>query len=323
MKCPFPLPAIPKGNVTKVYDPHGTIRELLDYIDCAMRNDAIFVGSIVGNYGFGKTHILLYVKNYIESHYKKAFTVYVPSPGMSFKDLYKIIMNKVLSIIESQPKIANQSGSTLGIALKVIVSNSDSSYFIRQWILGESVPLKYRQKYGLGSNLNDEKSLNLLLEALRLMRDAGFSPIAILIDEVENIATYASVKKLRYLNYLREMLDLLVPQSVLLVASTPAGWNEIINTHPALARRLSSYVLYLKPFNKEQVREFLKFYIGKDSIDSEWLLSDPIVDAIYEYSNGNPGEVLKFAYLLYMYAKTNNERELDSEIAKEVISKYV
>ncbi len=323
-RCPFPTVAIPAGNVSSIYDPKGVINEMIDHIREVLSKNQIFVGVIVGNYGFGKTHILLYIREKINLT-TNSFAVYIPSPGMSIKTFYSYIAREIIKLVKENRSIIEYLNEPIASVIEVIARSGEDeqSYYFKQWFIGESVPIKYRQKYGLGGNINEERALEIMTMLLNSIHQAGISPIVILVDEIENLIMCTNVKRLRYLNYLRILIDSLPVKTVFIVASTPAGWNEIINTHPALARRLSSYILYLKPFNEDDVKGLLEFYMNKSNTRIEWLLRNEVIDLIYEYSDGNPGEVLKLASILCIYANAKGLKELDIELVKEVLSQYV
>jgi hypothetical protein len=131
------------------------------------------------------------------------------------------------------------------------------------------------------------------------------------------VVTIGQVKKLQYLSLLRNLIDNLPGKTLLLAASTPAGWDEVVNTYPALARRLSSFVIYLKPFTYEESLEFVGKLVKWRGLDMD--ISENVVKVIHDYTEGNPGEIVRAISLIY----TSLGGKVNVDGVKEVLSRHV
>ncbi len=310
-------------NCKTIFDPHNNARRVLDVIELIASSETISLsGIIIGNYGYGKTHLLFYLYNKVYEIYDQPFVIYSNSPKNGILDLYLLLVNNTISIGN---KIIDYLDEPLKTAYKALLSedNKDKLY-INQWIRGESIPLRIRQKYGLGKTIGYNKALEYSIQILHALYKTGFNPILILLDEVEDILLYNTIKKIRYLSHLRTLIDYMPPHTLLLLSSTPAGFTEIINNYPALSRRLSAFTIYLKPFTENETRGFIEYYLTHANMKLDCLLDDEVVKIIHEYSEGNPGEIVRILNIIYLYLSKRKEKNIvDAEAIKEVLSEYV
>lgn len=308
---------IPSDEDTKLlYDSHGNVTELLRYVETVAKGPS-GAGVIIGNYGFGKTHTMLHVASQVKANFKDSLVTYVNTPGSSFMNLYRAFINLMLRDSELLSKVTTYLEYPLRETLTLILSGGEDGGYARQWLMGEPAPQNFRLKHELGSRVNDELALRFMVNLGDVAVKAGYSPILILIDELEDMVTIGQVKRLQYLSLLRNLIDNLPGKTLLLAASTPAGWDEVVNTYPALARRLSSFVIYLKPFTYEESLEFVGRLVKWRGLDMD--ISENVVKVIHDYTEGNPGEIVRAISLIY----TSLGGKVNVDGVKEVLSRHV
>jgi len=305
--------AIPE--VTDVYfDGDGITSKRIERLLNSVTLGGKEVMTIIGGYGMGKTHTLKYIETLAKGRGFKA--IYVQSPGKSFMEFYASVvenlLNEVLSLKDSV------SDPALRKALELL-QDTDNAIYVKGWLLGYSIPPKVRYKLGLIGSLKEINAVNFLVEMLKLVTSSG-KAVAILLDEVEALLSLPKNARYSYTEYLRELIDGMPRGVALVMAMTPACWDELTTLNPALFRRLSGSILYLKPLGKEHVRKFLELYFG--SLLN--LLDDEVLNYIHELANGIQGEILKYASILLeeaLYLGNNLRIFLDK--AKQILSEYV
>ncbi len=312
MRTLLPIPS--EEDVRFIYDPHNSVGEVMSYVD-AVANDSSGAGVILGNYGFGKTHMMLHVTYLTRSRYDGAVTIYVNAPGQGFMTLYRAFMNSVMDLLK---ELTGFLEAPLSTAVGLLSSGDEDGEYARQWLLGEPVPQNFRLKHGLGPRINEELGLRVMLSVMRGLVRAGRGPILILLDELEDVITLGIMRRLQYLSLLRNLVDNLPAKSLFIASSTPAGWNEVANTYPALARRLSSFIIYLKPLTLEESVEFVRLIIKWRGLGIT--LSEDSIKVLHEFTEGNPGEIVKALSLIHAVFR---DREVGPEDVKALLSRYV
>jgi len=317
---PFPRLAIPRNNRI-IFDPDGNVKRILTYAERVFKEKINGAGVIIGSYGFGKTHLLKYLE-YIFSSQEGILALYISNPCDSIVAIYKELVVKVLKhLIEVKEYLPPMMSKALDL-----LANSDHYYDALQWLCGERISSRIRHKLGLVKNIDSYMAVEYMCSIFKAL-DKKYNGYVILIDEFETILELNRTKRISYLNALRRFVDSVPCKTLILVASTPAGWDEVINTHMALARRLSSLIIYLRNLKKEEISEFLEMYLknyGSNLSSVHEIFDDRVIDLLHDITNGNPGEVLKYASILVDEILLKNEcKIIKVEEAKEVLSRYI
>ncbi len=276
-------------------------------------------GVIIGNYGFGKTHVMLHLINITKKRFSNSVTVYVNTPGQSIMNIYRVFMVRALNegLINKVTDKLNAPLKDLALLLK---ENSDEAKYARHWLLGDPVPQNFRAKYGLSSlRVSDELAIKFMIDVVNALVNLNYGPILIMLDELEDVITIGPAKRLQYLSQLRIFIDNLPSKTLFMASSTPAGWDEVVNAYPALARRLSSFIIYLRPLSVNETKQFLGEIAKWRGIKLP--LSDELVNVIHEFTEGNPGEVIKAFNLVLI--EFSNEETIDIARVKELLSRHV
>ncbi|ADN49598.1 BREX system ATP-binding domain-containing protein [Vulcanisaeta distributa] len=316
MRTLLPIPSI--EDAEHIFDPHGITEELTKYVNLVASGPS-GAGVIIGNYGFGKTHVMLHLMSIVRKRFTNSVIIYVNTPGQSILNVYRALMVGVLDggLLD---RAVNGLGTPIRDLVLLLREGGDEARYARQWLLGDPAPQGFRAKYGLPSTrVNDELAVKFMVEVINALTGVGYGPVLIMLDEFEDVITIGPTRKLQYLSQLRVFIDNLPSKTLFMVSSTPAGWDEIVNTYPALARRLSSFIIYLRPFNIDETRQFINEFTRWRGIKIP--LSDELVRTIYEFTEGNPGEVVKAVNLILM--EFGGVGSLDIARVKELLSRHV
>ena len=316
MRTLLPIPSIEDAEF--IFDPHGVVEELVKYVNLVAAGPS-GAGVIIGNYGFGKTHVMLHLMSITRRRFSNSLAVYVNSPGQSILSIYRTFMSRVIEdgLIN---RVANELNQPLSELVSLMMNGGDEARYARQWLLGDPAPQGFRAKYGLPSTrVSDELTIRFMIDVINALVRQGIGPVLIMLDELEDVITIGQTRRLQYLSQLRIFVDNLPSRTLFIASSTPAGWDEVVNTYPALARRLSSFTVYLRPFSIDETGRFIGELLRFRGI--KLLLSDEVVRVIHEFTEGNPGEVVKALNLILM--EFGGKDSIDVGRVKELLSRHV
>lgn len=271
--------------------------------------------TIVGGYGMGKTHVLKYLKYTAEQRGYRG--VYVASPGRSFMDFYLSVLENLFDVVVNSPEDVKNTVFKHALELYRKVEG-ELGVYVKSWLLGFSIPASIRYKLGLIGNISEQLATKFLSESLNVAA-RKLSAVLVLLDEVETLLMLPRNARATYAELLRELVDNLPPSVGLALSMTPACWDELSSLNPALTRRLSGGLLYLKPLRREHAREFVALYFSELSN----LIGDDALDFIHEVSNGVHGELLKYTSIVIEEALARGLRHVGAEDAKNILSEYL
>lgn len=314
MKVPSLRLAIPV-NVSILYDLEGELSKRLSVFLNTVATGERGVLTIIGGYGMGKTHVLKHLKYRVE---QRGFrSIYVVSTGRSFMDLYSSVLENILDVLLNN--VEDVKNAVLKHALDLYSKLEEGlAVYVKSWLLGYSVPPTIRYKLGLVGTVKDHIAVRFLCESLQIIA-RRLGAIFVLLDEVETLLNLPKSARIAYAEHLRELIDH-IPRGVgFALSMTPACWDELSSINPALARRLSGGLLYLKPLKREHLRGFINLYFAELSN----ILEEDSLDLIYEAANGVYGEVLKYVSILLEEAITNGMKHVNAEEAKRILADYL
>lgn len=298
---------------SKIFDPDGNVERLERYINSVVEKGFSGSAIVIGSYGFGKTHLLKHLE-YLYQKSSSVLPIYIASPGKSFMDLYEAVIERLLSLDTDFREAILETAKSIGLLHLVSELPSEERHYLDLWLLGCRLESYIRKKLGLLRNLNELDALELLSKSITSSKKT----LLILLDEFETVLELGKLKRLSYMNALRRLIDSSPRNLFLLVASTPAGWEEIVTTNMALSRRLSAMVIYLRSLSREEIVPFLNLYFP----EVERLFPKDVLDMIHEQTSGNPGEVLRLSSMIYdeVYLK---EGEISPKKAEKIITSYI
>jgi hypothetical protein len=207
--------------------------------------------------------------------------------------LFKNIKTKYFDDIYSE----NIVNAFLGLAHPV------HSWRAWRWFLGEPLDKDDKAMLDLENTIKDSgTAYNILKDFFKLLNRLGFKSIVILIDEVENIVlSLSSSKKLKYFDFLRQMIDEHSQKVCFYFAIAWRQWNIMYQESSALIRRLQSNMLQLENFSEEDtvkfITKFLSYARVEDYSYDEIKLKFPTYDpALYPFSNDAMNEIFRITH---------------------------
>jgi hypothetical protein len=95
MKTRTLLPVPVEDEIENFFDAYGVLHELVNVVEFVAAGSS-GAGVVIGNYGFGKTHVLLHLSSHVRKRYVKSFSIYVDTPGVSDLNFYNAVMGALL-----------------------------------------------------------------------------------------------------------------------------------------------------------------------------------------------------------------------------------
>jgi len=312
---PFPRVPIPSYPPQVTFDTQGIVKRILWEAQYTCETGITNVVVIVGPYGSGKTHYMLAAVAKLENAHD-VLTVYVPSPGKSVLTLHRAYIEALGP--DRLSKLA--CGDDRVDRVLRLLEDEEYAKIVYAWLSGDAVEGRYRYKLGLGTKLDAFSSVKLLSDLVNRLYSRGITSL-IFLDEVESILSLQPYQRELYFSALRRLLDL-TPRGLFLALSvTPAGWDAILSSAYALARRVSRNVIFIKPLSLEEAGEVLKLYVKAAGGDPRIFTPDAI-EELYKASNGIVGELVKFAGLALDLAALKGVKRVDREVVMEALSIY-
>lgn len=312
---PFPRIPIPEYPPPVTYDPQGILKKVLQEarytIETGMSNTFV----IVGPYGSGKTHYMLAAVSEL-SKLGEGLVVYVPSPGKSILTMQKAFVETLgptglSKLVEGGDRVSR---------LLELLGDEKYGSFVYAWFCGEAVESKYRYRLDLGRGLDDIMGVKLLSELIGRLHRRGIATL-FFVDEVESILDLQPYRRELYFSSLRRLIDL-TPHSLFITLSvTPAGWDAMLSSTYALARRVSRNVAFIRPLTLEEARELLYTYLSRAGVNSQ-LFTERAIEELYKASNGVAGELLKLAGLALDATVAKGASYVERDSVLEALSTY-
>jgi hypothetical protein len=196
---------------------------------------------LVGDYGTGKTHSLLYAE--LTCQEKKIPCVHLHNPGKSFKDFAFTIIGSIgfedvllssnellerdkANIIKSLEKdnlqkIVRVEGLSADRMLRYVFPNMDSNLSLvlgqaqsgrnidisRTWLLGKQMTSTELSKLNVSSSIDSDDYANRVLADVLRITTRQKGQIVILVDEVEDIANMSRVGAVSFERNVRRLID--------------------------------------------------------------------------------------------------------------------
>ena len=308
---PFPRIPVPMEKNSVLIDVGRKFSLLRKLFLQTMTSGNSIVTSLIGPYGSGKTHYLKALFKAAKEN-RRSLTIYVDSPGADFFTIYKRALREIgLTVLNTM------KSKIVEYALKIMRTNFELGY---SWLLGEKLTYKERMKLNIRTNLSQEDAVDTLAEIIKTLFDKYGKITVILIDELETILDLTVRRKQKYLNNLRKFIDKTHRGLFMVLACTPAGWDTIVSSNPALVRRVSR-IIYLENATFEEMRHIINGYLHKYMIDnSREIINDDVLRQVLEITDGNVGETLRLLSIIIDEAASNGISEINVEFVKKVLS---
>ncbi|MEM4311585.1 MAG: helix-turn-helix domain-containing protein [Nitrososphaerales archaeon] len=253
-------------------------RELLDSLDRFVRDNLslrnLNFGFLIGDYGSGKTLVMKYLTQKINTSYKKETLACYITPKDNFISSYNAFID---------------------------VLSSELSKFDLPWPLTLE-----KQKTFFGSLRHFGDLMFELIDRL------AFKRIFWLIDEFDRVFALDAKDKTLFIRELKAFLDTYNDLSLsILMALTKKNFSELKAYEDVLSRLQPSNIFLIKPFEREEIKEFL---VSKAKIKS---LSEEDIKEILSYTQGNPRRLIHFVNHLFSLSR---DKEINSSLLSEALA---
>ena len=147
------------------------------------------------------------------------------------------------------------------------LANPKLSSTARKWLLGESLNKNEKNNLRIDSSIDPKATYQLFRDFAKLLQRIGIKNLVILVDELEKITTLQKLKKDRYQDNLRRLIDDHPKNVVFYFAIAPRQWQDLTKEPTALVRRLKGNWHLLEDFKEDETRELIESYLFSARID--------------------------------------------------------
>jgi len=247
----------------------------------------------------------------------KTIREYVEKGTILLSSLTKACREKLLSIVKSVD-VANAF-------LQLIAE--ETTLLAWKWISGEPTIHEQRKEIGIVSPIStDDKALNVFLDVKAILKELGYLVLCLLIDEFENVETLFPQQKQRFLNSIRNLIDLNPTGLCLIISCTPEVWKNIVKEYHAFSERIFREIV-LRPLNETTLRNLITEYIQRnrtirnDNIGQLHPFSDDSIRSLLELSQGNIRRALSVCNLSVDLAIETNLETITGDSLKTALDK--
>lgn len=270
---PFSGIGLPRPDMLFWADRHDFKTRLINFLK-STNNSNVKTLVLLGEYGSGKTHALLSSKIICEQSVPSIPAVYVASPGESFCELYKKIIEelgfdeivltfdtlisknkeKILSAIEkasreketirhieslSTERIVRRSFPEIDSDLAIVLAqvyNDRNIDLCRSWLMGRDLAKAEMSTLNVSKSItSDEVAQNILGDILTILISEK-QQIVLLIDEFEDVGNLPKSDAVEYLQALRKFLDQNIAGLKIVLAWTAQAYLEFTEQTGAFSR---------------------------------------------------------------------------------------
>ncbi|NVM55370.1 MAG: DUF2791 family P-loop domain-containing protein [Candidatus Helarchaeota archaeon] len=142
------------------------------------------------------------------------------------------------------------------------MSHPDKGIASWKWFIGEKLDRQEKETLSmLTTSIDTENAYSLFCDFVQLLHLIGIKNIVLLIDELEKITLISPIRRARYQDNLRQIIDE-HPQNVCFYFSiAQRQWSALTREPTALVRRLQGNWHILEPFKKSDVQELIEKYL--------------------------------------------------------------
>jgi len=338
---PFPYTPIPYREPNIFVNQEKAISQLMDVVSTAYTTRRSSHAVVIGPYGGGKSHALRYIEKIVKeaTHGNpdhKAFSCYIPSPGSGFLHIYRQFVEKLgLNKLQEIARKSSSSGFSYDMSC-IFKALNDNNLHAWRWILGERLEARERNQLGVSRNLDDALALSALEHIIQLLKEENYALVCLLVDELETVNELYPYQRQSMFNALRRMIDDNPEGLCTIFACTPAGWDEILLSSIALSRRLSRNLIYLSRLTREEAFSLIEEYLNSCRIKQRrWVFqkkqksdlnlypfTHDAAKEIFQLSNGNIGELIKYCNLAIERGLDANLSKIDSSSLAELLAEF-
>lgn len=260
---PFSEIGLPRKDIVFWADRHTLRERLLKFLK-STDNPNVKTLLILGDYGSGKTHALLFSQITCEQMTPPIPAIYISSPGGSFSELSRKIIEKlgfdrivltfdtfitrnrerILSAIEKESKEGKELMRVESLSTERIIARSfpdvDSDLAIvlgqvynernldlcRAWLLGRDLTRTEMGKLNVSKSiLSDEAAAKILGDIIKLVI-ASRQQMILLVDEFEDVGNLTKNYLIEYLKAFRKFIDQNIAGLKIVMAWTGTSYQQ-------------------------------------------------------------------------------------------------
>jgi type II secretory pathway predicted ATPase ExeA len=262
---PFSGIGLPRKDLIFWADRHRFREELMEFLK-SMDNSNVRTMVLLGDYGAGKTHALLFSQITCEQSNPPIPVVYISSPGNSFVELFKKIIEelgfekivltfdtlisrskeRILTAIEKATPATDELRHIESISTERIIRRSfpyvDSDLatvlaqvyndrnldLCRSWLMGRNLTKAEMSKLNVSKSITlDENAQSILGDLLKIFISSG-QQIVLLIDEFEDIGNLSKSGALDFSKAFRKFIDQNIAGLKIIIAWTYTSYQQFM-----------------------------------------------------------------------------------------------
>lgn len=200
---------------------------------------------------------------------KHIFDINMRNSFLAGKLRYKEVMDKVrfLNLADAIKKSKfSRINSDLTQAFLSLASHKLSSVAWK-WLLGEQLDRSEKKSLNIDTSIDPKKTYVLFRSFVQLFQRIGIKNLVFLVDELEKITLITKLKKGKYQDDLRRLIDDYPKNACFYFAIAPRQWQDLTKEPTALARRLRGNWHLLEDFKENETRELIEKYLFSVRLD--------------------------------------------------------
>ena len=319
------------------------IRKIKDLIKSFEHGDNPPVVAVVGDYGFGKTHILKHIQYEVMEKISVGLPIFIKGlQNPSSLELYKKMMEFIRNhygdeFIEDMAKSLIKNNAIEHIrrvwadyakALEHIVAGRKKAMI---WIIGGRLGTEEMANLEIYSNIEENNAKNAIIALAKAIFYGKNARLIVLIDELEGVFGHESMEDLRrFYDNLRNLIDMLQREAMFVLACPPSvllGKQSFRKLHPALFDRIYEAIIELKKLSEDEAIKLVEDYIMTFRKSEVRLLYSPTypftedaIREIYSASGGVPRRLIMIARGMLEAAARKRLTEISLSFVRKILS---
>lgn len=136
-----------------------------------------------------------------------------------------------------------------------------------KWLLGERLDKGEKELLYIDTSIDPKTTYELFRDFAKLFERIGIKNLVVLVDELEKITLLTKLKKDKYQDDLRRLIDDHPKNVCFYFAIAPRQWQDLTREPTALVRRLKGNWHLLEDFKENETRELIEKYLFSARID--------------------------------------------------------
>jgi len=141
------------------------------------------------------------------------------------------------------------------------LANPELSATAWRWLLGDNLDRDERGSLHIRASIDPKATYKMFCSIVKLFPKIGIENLVVLIDELEKITLITKLKKDKYQDDFRRLIDDHPKNMCFYFAIAPRQWQDLTKEPTALVRRLKGNWHLLEDFKKDETRELIESYL--------------------------------------------------------------